>query len=45
MTKIEITIQDNKVTWIEQSGDELRQELWDDFIVAIRSAVERYLND
>ena len=45
MTKVEITIQNGKVTWIEQSGEELPQELWNDFNVAIRSAVERYLTD
>ena len=45
MTKVEITIQDGKVTWVEQTGDQLPQELWNDFNVAIRSAVERYLND
>lgn len=43
MTKVEITIQNGRVTWVEQSGDELPQELWNDFNVAIRSAVERYL--
>ena len=45
MTKIEITIQNGKVTWVEQRGDQLPQELWNDLNVAIRSAVERYLND
>lgn len=45
MTKVEITIQNGKVTWVEKSGDEIPQELWNDFNVAIRSAVERYLTD
>jgi hypothetical protein len=49
MTKIEITIQEKNgqptVTWMEQKGDVLPQELWDNFNIAIASAVERYLND
>ena len=45
MTKVEITIKDGKVTWVDQRGDQLPQELWNDFNVAIRSAVERYLNE
>lgn len=49
MTKVEIVIQERNgkpaVTWIEQKGDMLPQELWNDFVVAINSAVERYLTD
>ena len=49
MTKIEITIQEKNgqsaITWMEQKGDMLPQELWDDFNITIASAVERYLNN
>lgn len=45
MTKIEITIQERKgkptVTWIEQSGDELPQELLDNINVAIANAMDK----
>jgi hypothetical protein len=35
MTKVEITIQNSKVTWIEQSGEPLSNEKWEDLNVAV----------
>lgn len=35
MTKVEITIQNGKVTWVEQSGDELPNERWEELNVAV----------
>lgn len=46
MTKVEITIQERDgqpvVTWVEQKGDKLPENVWSDLNVALRSAVERY---
>jgi hypothetical protein len=39
MTKVEITIQNGMVTWVEQSGDKLPQELWENINIAIANAV------
>ena len=36
MTKIEITINNGKVTWIEQSGDQLPEELWEKLNIKIK---------
>ena len=36
MTKIEITINNGKVTWVEQSGDELPQDLWEKLNIKIK---------
>ncbi len=35
MTKVEITIQNGKVTWLEQSGEPLPREQWENLNVAI----------
>ena len=35
MTKVTITIQNGKVTWVEQSGDALLNEQWESLNVAI----------
>lgn len=32
MTRVEITIKDNKVTFIEQKGDELPNPTWDEYL-------------
>ena len=39
MTKVNITIQNGKVTFIEQKGDELPN--WDEFVCAVTNVVER----
>jgi len=36
-TDVTLTIQDGKLTWIEQKGDELPIELWNEINVAIAS--------
>jgi len=38
MTKINITIQDGKITWIEQMGDEL--PMWDELVASITNLIE-----
>ena len=35
MTKIEITIKDGKVTWVDQSGDGLDYEKWTELNLAL----------
>ena len=35
MTKVEITIQNGQITWLEQSGDPLPNEKWEDLNVAV----------
>jgi hypothetical protein len=35
MTKVEITIQNGKVTWLEQSGEPLPNGKWEDLNVAV----------
>ena len=42
MTKIEITIQDGKVTWVDQKGDELPYELSESLMVAIANVFNAY---
>lgn len=42
MTKINITIQNGKVTFIEQKSDELPN--WDELVCAVTNVVERRLN-
>lgn len=39
MTQINITIQDGKITWIEQQGEELSN--WDELVASITNIVER----
>lgn len=39
MTKVNITIQDGKVTCIEQQGDQLHN--WDELVCAITNTIER----
>ena len=41
MTKIEITIQNGKITFIEQKGDELPNPVWDELVASITNVVER----
>ena len=38
MTKIEITIQDGKITWIEQQGDQLPN--WDELVASVTNLIE-----
>lgn len=38
VTRISITVNDGKVTWLHQSGDELPN--WDDVAVSICNAIE-----
>lgn len=40
MTKIEITIQNGKITFIEQKGDELPNPTWDELVCAVTNVVE-----
>ena len=44
MTKVEITIQEINgkptVTWLEQNGDQLPDNVWSNLNVAIKKAVE-----
>lgn len=39
MTKVEITIQNGKVTWIEQNGERLPNKVWESINVAIANSV------
>lgn len=39
MTKVNITIQDGKITWIEQQGEELPN--WDELVCAVTNIIER----
>jgi hypothetical protein len=41
MTKVNITIQDGRVTWIEQKGEELPNPMWDELVAAVANVVER----
>jgi len=36
MTKIEITIQNGKVTWVEQTGDQLPNDVWEKLNIKIK---------
>ena len=38
MTKVNITIQDGKVTWIEQQGDQLPN--WDELVASVTNLIE-----
>ena len=40
MTRIEITIQNGRVTWLEQKGEPLPDDVWGELNVAIKGAVE-----
>ena len=35
MTKVEITIQNGRVTWLDQSGEPLPQDQWENLNVAV----------
>ena len=35
MTKVEITIQNGRITWVEQSGDELPNDKWENLNMAV----------
>jgi hypothetical protein len=39
MTRVNITIQDGKITWIEQQGEELPN--WDELVASVTNVVER----
>ena len=41
MTRINITIQDNKITYIGQVGDELPNPMWDELVASVTNIVER----
>jgi hypothetical protein len=41
-TDVTLTIQDGKLTWIEQKGDELPVELWNNLNVAIANVFNKY---
>lgn len=41
MTRVEITIQNGKVTFIEQKGDELPNPMWDELVASVTNVVER----
>lgn len=41
MTRVEITIQNGKVTCIEQKGDELPNPTWDELVVAVTNMIEK----
>jgi hypothetical protein len=36
MTNVEITIKDGKVTWVDQSGDELPNDVWEKLNIKIK---------
>jgi len=38
-TRVSITIQDGKITWIEQQGDQLPN--WDELVASVTNVVER----
>jgi hypothetical protein len=40
MTKIEITIQDNKITYIGQVGEEIPNPMWDELVASVTNVVE-----
>lgn len=40
MTKVEITIQNGRVTWLEQKGEPLPDDVWGELNVAIKRAFE-----
>ena len=41
MTKVEITIQNGKVTWVDQSGDALPYEQWESLNMAIANVFNK----
>jgi hypothetical protein len=41
MTKVNITIQDGKITWIEQVGEEIPNPMWDELVASVTNIVER----
>ena len=41
MTMISITIQDGKITWIEQRGEEIPNPKWDDFVCETTKILEQ----
>ena len=41
MTTISITIQDGKITWIEQRGEEIPNPKWDNFVCETTKILEQ----
>lgn len=41
MTKVTITIQNGKVTWVDQRGDALPNDQWEDLNVAIANVFNK----
>jgi len=41
MTKVEITINDGKVTWVDQRGDALPNEQWEAINIAIANVFNK----
>ena len=45
MTKVEITIQNGRVTWVDQSGDELPNEKWTELNLALARIFDKKGNN